>query len=117
MPRTDGFEPPDALEHLGFGRRVVRVGGLRRAGGEDADWNGAPTMNAAALDGRRKLVVEHVLAQERIRHRDEERIDVHEVEEARDQPRSLIPAAIARISPAALSSVSARQPDVASCMK
>ena len=72
----------------------------------------------AALHACRELVVEHVLVEQRVRHRDEERVDVPDVQEARRSARSsLMPAPIAPIWPLERSSSSARQPDSARSRK
>ena len=47
------------------------------------DWNGRADDEAdAPLHAGRELLVEHLLAQQRVRHRDEEEVHVHRVEDS-----------------------------------
>ena len=113
-PAGTAARPPAAGRHAARRRRrsgATRSIDLRRRGGvvvcrprdgalgEDAGLEDAPMTKPTprAIAGR-ELVVEHLLVEQRVRHRDEECVDVSASRKRGIRPRSLIPAPTAPIT-------------------
>ncbi len=85
MPLADRLDPRHRRVELRGRRAVVRVGALPRPGGEDARLVRRTDDEAdAALHAGRELRVQDLLAQQRVGHRDEEEVEVHDVQEPGD---------------------------------